>query len=177
MNVKNRQQLLTLVALTALVLLVGDRFILTPLVKSWNERSARIIELRKNVSKGAQILDREPTVRARWQDMSANTLASDNSEAEDQLFKAFDRWARESRLNLKSIKPQWKHTSDDYMTLECRIDALGNLEAFTRFLYNIEKDPLALKMDAVEITTRDATGSQLSLGLLVSALVLTPKEK
>ena len=177
MQTNNRQQLLTLVALTALVLLVGDRFILTPLVKSWNERSARIIELRKNVSKGAQILDREPTVRTRWKEMSTNTLASDNSEAEDQVFKAFDRWAQESRISISSIKPQWKHNSEDYLTLECRVDAAGNLAALTRFLYNIERDALALKVDAVEITSRDNNGSQLALGLLVSGLVLTPKEK
>lgn len=177
MNAKNRQQLLTVAAIAAIVLLVGDRFILTPLIKSWNERSTRIADLRKSVSKGAQILDREQNVRARWKEMSANTLASDNSEAEDQVLKAFDHWSLESRLSISSIKPQWKHNSEDYMTLECRVDATGNLAALTRFLYNIEKDPLALKVDAVEISSRDATGSQLSLGLLVSALVLTPKEK
>lgn len=177
MNAKNRQQLLTIAAIAAIALLVGDRFILSPLIKSWNDRSTRIVELRKSVSKGAQILDREQTVRTRWNEMSANTLASDNSEAEDQVFKAFDRWAQESRISISSIKPQWKHNSEDYLTLECRVDAAGNLSSLTRFLYNIEKDALALKVDAVEITSRDNNGSQLALGLVVSGLVLTPKEK
>ena len=177
MNVKNRKDLLTIVALVAGVLLVGDRFILTPLIKSWNDRANRIIELRKQVTHGAQVLERERTVRTRWEEMRANTLASDGSEAEDQVLKAFDKWSQESRISISSIKPQWKHNSEDYMTLECRVDAAGSLASLTHFLYSIEKDPLAMKVEAVEITSRDNNGSQLALGLLVSALVLTPKER
>ena len=94
MNVKNRKDLLTIVALVAGVLLVGDRFILTPLIKSWNDRANRIVELRKQVTHGAQVLERERTVRTRWEEMRANTLASDGSEAEDQVLKAFDKWSQ-----------------------------------------------------------------------------------
>ena len=177
MQTNPRQQLLTIVALAAVGLFVFDRFILSPVVKSLKDRTTRIAELRLNILKGAQILDREKTVRTRWKEMSTSTLASDNSEAEDQVFKAFDRWAQESRISISSIKPQWKHTSEDYLTLECRVDALGNLAALTRFLYNLERDALALKVDAVDITSRDNNGTQLALGLLVSGLVLTPKEK
>ncbi len=177
MQTNPRQQLLTIVALAAVGLFVFDRFILSPVVKSLKDRTTRIAELRLNILKGAQILDREKTVRTRWKEMSTSTLASDNSEAEDQVFKAFDRWAQESRISISSIKPQWKHTSEDYLTLECRVDAAGNLAALTRFLYNLERDALALKVDAVDITSRDNNGTQLALGLLVSGLVLTPKEK
>ena len=59
------------------------------------------------------------------------------------------------------------------MTLECRADASGSLSALTRFLYEIEKDPLALRIDSLEITARDNTGQQLSLNLQVSGLLLT----
>jgi hypothetical protein len=62
------------------------------------------------------------------------------------------------------------------MTLECRADAFGNMQALTRFLYDVEKDPLALKVEAVEITTRDNDGQELSLALQVSGLVLGVQE-
>ena len=58
------------------------------------------------------------------------------------------------------------------MTYECRADAFGSLPSITRFLYEIEKDPLALKIESVEINARDNTGQQLSLGLQVSGLRL-----
>jgi hypothetical protein len=43
------------------------------------------------------------------------------------------------------------------------------------FLYSIEKDPLALKLEMVEISTRDPEGQVLNLGLQISGLVLTPQ--
>jgi hypothetical protein len=75
-----------------------------------------------------------------------------------------------------SITPQWKRDNDERMTLECRVDAAGNLQTITRFLYNVEKDPLALKMDTVEIAARDTLGQQLALTLQISGLSLNLKQ-
>jgi hypothetical protein len=58
------------------------------------------------------------------------------------------------------------------MTLECRADAFGSIQAVSRFLYEVERDPLALKVEVVEIMPRDTAGQQLTLGLQVSGLVL-----
>jgi hypothetical protein len=49
--------------------------------------------------------------------------------------------------------------------------------AVSRFLYDVEKDPMALRLEIVEVSSRDAEGQQLALGLQVSGLVLTPQEK
>ena len=92
--------------------------------------------------------------------------------AEGRLLGAFDGWSRESRVSIMSIKPQWKRSDDDFMTLECRVDASGTLATITRFLYEIEHNPLALKVESVELNSRDTTGAQLTLGLQVSGLVL-----
>lgn len=172
MPIKNRQQLLALAAAIGVGLLVGDRLILTPLTKSWKERSHRITELTKSVNQGSLILDREESIRSRWDQMRTNTLPASVSAAENEVLKGFERWSQESRISISSIKPQWKQGGDDFMTLECRADAFGNIQALTRFLYELEKDPLALKVEAVEITTRDNDGQQLTLGLQVSGLQL-----
>jgi hypothetical protein len=127
------------------------------------------------VTQGAQLRDRERTIRERWTGMKTNTLPENISAAENEVLRAFDRWSQESRISIASIKPQSKQEDVDYITYECRADAFGNLQAITRFLYEIEKDSLALKIDSVEINARDTTGQQLSLGLQVSGLRLNPK--
>lgn len=177
MNVKNREQLLIIVSITAVALLAGDKFVLSPLIASLKERAIQIVDLRKSVAHGKQVLERESFIERRWQDMKTNTLSNDVSVAENQMLKAFDRWSQDSRVSISSIKPQWKHSADDYQTLECRVDSFGTLSTLTRFLYNIEKDPLAIKVDAVEISSKDNSGSQLTLGLLVSGLSLNLKER
>jgi len=176
MNINNRQQLLTVVAIAVVAIWAGDKLVFSPLTKMWKERSTRIAELRKSVSQGSLFLARERSIRSRWDSMETNTLPSQASVAENQLLKAFERWSQDSRTSITSIKPQWKRNADDYMTLECRADAFGSVQALTRFLYEMEKDPLALKVEAVEITARDNEGQQLSLALQVSGLLLNPPE-
>jgi hypothetical protein len=121
------------------------------------------------------MLQREDRIHERWDSMRTNTLPDNVSEAENEVLRAFERWSEDSRLSVSSIKPQWKRAGDDYMTLECRADAFGSIQALSQFLYNVEKDPLALKVEAVEITSRDDTGRQLSLALQVSGLLLNPQ--
>lgn len=174
MRIENRQKMLTFVAAAAIALLVGDRVIYGPLAKAWKERTVRIAELRKQVTQGKLMIERERAIRERWQQMRTNTLPSDPSLAEQRVFKAFENWSRMSRINITAIRPQWKQGGEDYRTLECRVDATGSLDTVCRFLYEIEKDPLALKLESVELSARDNTGQQLTLGLLVSGLLLNP---
>lgn len=177
MNPQNRQKLLIILAVGIAALWIGDRLVITPLLQSYKERTARISDLGKTVANGAQLMGRESIIRDRWEGMRTNTLPSEVSIAESKVLKAFDKWSRDSSLSITSVKPQWKHNADDYMTLECRVDASGSLSTITRFLYEVEKDPLALKVDAVELSARDNNGQQLTLGLLVSGLLITPVEQ
>jgi Tfp pilus assembly protein PilO len=176
-NINNRQQLLAILAGAAVALWAGDKLVFSPLTQSWKERATRITELRKSVTQGAQLLEREQSIRRRWESMRTNTLPNQVSVAYSQMFKAFDRWSQDSQISITSIKPQEKQNADDYMTVEFRVDAFGSLATLTRFLYNVEKDPLAVKVEAVEISSRDNEGQQLTLGLQVSGLLLNQPEQ
>lgn len=176
MPIKNRQQLLMVVAGTALALLLGDSLVFTPLVHLWQARSARIVALRKQVDDGDRLLKRDESVQQHWSRMQTNTLPTNASLAEQQVLAAFDKWSQEARVSVNSITPQWKRDNDDYKTLECRVDASGSVGTLARFLYNLEQDPMALKVESVELSARDKTGQQLSLGLQISGLVISPAE-
>ena len=174
MEIRNRQQTLAIVAIAAVALLASDHLIFSPLKDHWKVRAERITELKKEVNQGALLLKREQTVRSRWDNMRTNTLPNNLSAAESEVLKAIDRWSEESRISISSRKPQWRRDSDDYMTFECRIDAVGSMSTLTRFLYEVEKDPIALKVDSMDITARDNDGQQLALALQISGLLLNP---
>lgn len=171
MNGLQRQQWLALGAAAAVGLLVLDWFVVTPLTRAWKARSERIARLRSEVQQGRLLLQREAALRPRWQSMVTNLLASEPSTAEAQVLRAFERWAAASQVSITSVRPQWRSGAGNLQTLECRVEAGGSLGALTRFLYELERDLLAVKVDALELSARDDTGSQLSLGLQVSGLV------
>ena len=104
--------------------------------------------------------------------MSANALPANTSLAENQVLTAFTDWSRSSGAEITSVMPQWKNDSTNYMTLNCRVEATGNLGTLSQFLYQVEKGPMALKPDSVELSAQDPTGQQLTLGLQVSGLAL-----
>jgi len=171
-QIKNRQQLLIIGAIVAIALFAGDQLVLSPLIKIWGARATRVAELRKQITQGKMLVLREQSIRSRWEQMSRNALPNNSSAAEQQVYKAIDLWAQNSGVALSAITPQWKHESDDYMTFECRVDAAGDLGKLSRFLYSVERDPMALKLELVELGARDKDGQQLSLGLQLSGLVL-----
>ena len=177
MQIKNRQQFLAIITIVAVALLAGDKFVRAPLYNAWQSRRNEIGDLRKRVADGKTWMQREASLRARWQTMRANTFPNNSSVAEQQVRTAFDRWCRDSGITRESFTPQWKHDADNYLTLECRAEASGKLNAVSRFLYEIEKDPLAFRLENVEISSRDPEGQMLALGLQISALVLSPQEK
>ena len=173
MKIENRQRLLTILAGAVVALFAADKLLLEPLTASFKQRDTHIAELRKQVADGQQVLKREQSLRGRWDYMRTNTLPDNPSLAEQQVFKAFDKWSQESHIGITSITPQLKHDADEFSTMEFRVEASGNLAAVSQFLYAIEKDPMALKLETTEISARDTEGQVLSLGLQVSGLVLT----
>jgi Tfp pilus assembly protein PilO len=170
--IKNRQQVLIIAAIAAIVLFAGDHLVLSPLLKSWNARAKHIADLRTEIARDKMLVQREQSIRNRWQQMSRNALPNNASAAEQKVVQAIDLWAQNSGVVISAITPQWKHDSDDYTTYECRVDAAGDLDKVNHFLYSIERDPMALKLELVELGAKDKEGQVLSLGLQLSGLVL-----
>jgi Tfp pilus assembly protein PilO len=175
-KIDNRQKALALVAISAVALLAGDRLLITPLTGLWKGCASRISELRGNIDQGTSLLAREQAIRGRWAGMRKSVLPADASAAESKVLTAVERWTRVSGITFTSIKPQWKQNADDYKTLECRVDATGDMESITRFIYELERDPLALRVEDLELSARDDNGQQISLGLRFTALVLTGEQ-
>ncbi len=172
MKIENRQQLLIVLTVALGVLYAADQIVLEPLIGWWKARAQTVAQLRTQVHDGKQLIQRESGLRSRWDQMRTNTLPNNASLAEQQILKAFDNWSRESGADVNGIMPQWKNDSDDYITLNCRVEASGDLGTLSRFIYDIEKGPMGLKLESVEFSTRDNNGQQLTLNLQISGLVL-----
>ena len=173
---QNRQKVLLIATAAAVALYVLDAVLLTPLTKTWQTHAAEIVKLKKDVARGRSLIERGPQTQRKWAEMQAGALPKDAAQAEQDLISAFDRWGRDNRIELGSIKPQWKRGTDRYSTLECRVDATGTLATLSRFLFELEKSPVALRVESVELTARDEGGNKLTLGLIVSGLRMAPLE-
>ncbi len=170
MELKNRERLLALTALLCFGLWASDQLIFTPMHNLWIERAEAIAVLEESLSKGLLLIKREDAMKERSQFMRVHDLPDDVAVAENQVLKSVERWVQTSGLQLTSFKPRWIQEDDDYFRLECRAAAMGDIETVAKFLYELERDSLALKVEEIEIASRDDDGSQLSLGVIFSGL-------
>lgn len=172
-----RQRLLLLVAAAGLCLLALDRVLFTPLGQVWQAHRTEINALQLSLTNGRSLVDRAGQLQRSWAAMQSGALPKESAQAEQDLISAFDRWGRASGVELGSIRPQWKRgATDRYSLLECRVDATGAMPAMNRFLYELERSPLALRVDSLELTARDDRGQKIGLSLVVTGLRLAPLE-
>jgi hypothetical protein len=173
-QIKNRQQFLTILTLTAIGLLVLDKIVTPPLTSLWTKHSSQIATLKKQVNNGVILEHRKESLRQQWASIKSSALTNDTTAAELQLGTGLNNWAQKSGIQIDNIAPNWKPGSDaSFKTLECRVDVSGSIDRLTQFMYELETDPLALKVQSVEMTSKDNTGSVIALGVQVSGLVLT----
>ena len=172
MKIENRQQFLIVLTIVAAGLFVGVNFIITPLTGWWEGRATQIKDLRAKVKNGQSLVRREAYIRGDWDNMRTNALPANTSLAEHQLLNAVDDWSRRSGVEITSLMPQWKSDDTNYLTINCRVETSGDLGTLSRFLYELEKGPMALRVDSVELAAHDNTGQQMTLGLDLNGLAL-----
>jgi Tfp pilus assembly protein PilO len=177
MKIKNRQDFLVVLTIAVAALALAVNFIFPPIVNWWSARQKQISTLHEQVRNGNLTLRRAEAIQSHWDSMRTNALPTIPSEAEQRFLKAVDGWAHDSGAEITSITPQWKNESTNYMTLNCRVETGGDISSLCKFIYDIEKGPLPLRLDTVELGAHDTAGQQLTLGLEINGLALILNDK
>lgn len=167
----NREKYLTIAAIGVISLFVLDKMIVAPLTNLWNDRAKEINYLTKDVTKGRQLVAREDMLRERWTEMNMRALPEDRPDAESQIFNSIDEWSRSARLKTTRIIPNWRD-EDDHSKLSFRVEASGDMEAVMRFLYDLDGEQLAMRVESFDLGSLDKRGKSLALDLMLSGLEL-----
>lgn len=171
MDSEKRKRLLLIVAGVCISAWLADRLVFTPLYHLWTARSTEIEQLGQDIAKGAGLLDRQPALEARWDGMKKRALPNRVADAETAVLESVSRWTNDSHLSVTSVKPRWNPPEKESRTLEIQLEATGTIEALTKFAYDLESDPLPLRVEDLEIVSQDEKGGRLNLALRFTALV------
>jgi len=141
----------------------GDHFIVEPLIANWKARSAEIADLRQKISQGEALIEHKDALREHWSDMRRRSLPTDGAKAEIEMQTAVGNWTKAASVVVSDIKPRWTENDETGGQLEVRLSASGKLPDLARFLYELEHDPISIRLDDVEIRARDDKGKELLL--------------
>lgn len=173
---KSREKLLLILTAGVFLFFIADKVVIGPMFETWKQRSTDIDVLREDLDRGEYLVSRQARYEADWGSMKEESLLSDFSSAEKETLTAIDRWASQSRFSVSMLRPTWLDGDDEVAEgarkLEIRLSGTGDMRSITRFLYEMERDALAVKVEDVEITARDEKGRELSLDVRMTGLVL-----
>jgi hypothetical protein len=176
MAVKSNERTLMIAAMLCLGLLAGKQLVWKPVKAGWDRRAARITELDTKLFRGERLLESEEKVDREWTAMRAQSLPGSSADAESRVLAAVNRWSGESRMTVTSQRPRWLPTEpEEGGRLEVRVSGNGDMRSISRFLYELERDPLALRLEDVTIQARDERGTALTLDARLTGLVV-PEE-
>lgn len=177
MPTKGRQTVLVVATGVCLCILAADRLLITPTVRAWEERTKRIRELRTAIASSESLLSQRGGWQDRRQALRTYMLPAIPSEAEDMVVKSVDRWARESGLQLTSLRPRLKTGGEARDLLEVNVAGTGPMASIARFLFELETAPLALAIEELDVSSRKQAGASLLLNLRLTGLLKTTEEE
>jgi hypothetical protein len=168
MQNNRREEILKVGAAVAVGLLVLNYFILSPALDHWKEQSVAIGALRTKVARGQQLIARDRAIRDHWAEMLRTQLPEDTSEAGNQVYKAMDRWFRDSGVMLNGLTPNWHQHAEGYDTFDFQVNATSDQASLGHLVHMLEVDPLPARLEDCTIAAKDAKGQQLNLTLKFS---------
>ena len=174
----NRERLLTITAMICVGLLLTVYLVINPLAANWESRSQKIERLSRRIKQGEQLLARERVYQADWREMRENSLPENTGQAELLVQEAMNRWVDASGINVLTRQPRWNDVRDLGRLYDMRVTASGTLYQVARFLYELEKDPLALRLQEVTLRTdENQAGRELRLTAHFTGIVIPEDER
>ncbi len=172
MDSERRKKILIVATLVCVGAWAADRIVVGPLLGAYQARADRIAELEADLAESEALLERAPSLEARWREMRDAALSPAASEAEQAVLQSVNAWASDSRFRLASIKPRWVTVDSEHRLLEVQVEGAGDMAALARFIYGLESDPLPLRVEELEIRVEDEAAGRLGLTARFSGLVL-----
>ena len=190
-----RERYLLTVAVIVVTIVVGNLLVLQPLLTSWNIRDIEIIRLEGEIKNGNELIlpnpdkpgavTREESYKKIWATYLGGNLNSTNTVAEEKVWRAIEKWRSKSRISLTSVKPQWQNheyeflgkepgenKTHGYRTYDVRLVAEGTMQEAVKFVHAIESDELPLKIEQLELASREKTGKLISVSVHFTGLQL-----
>jgi Tfp pilus assembly protein PilO len=176
MGLSQRERIIVLVTVLVVGALVGDRFVLAPIVNGLGELKAERQKSLTQVKKAKNLLQEKQQIERKKASLSEG-LRSD-AEAESRVAKALDKWAEDARLALTSVKPDRVAGGDKRLKeIIFVIAGKGSLDAVAWFLYQVETSDLPIKVKHMQLGSTSEAGDNMSLELRISTLYLAADEK
>lgn len=176
MVLSKRERIIVIVSIAALVILVLDRYALTPLLDADARVETALAAAKDKQAKDMRLIRQAAgTTSKRWNEMIEGGLKSDPAQSEGQVLHALEGWASEAGLSPLSMKPERVTQTGELREITVQAAGTGSMSAVAGFLWRIESSQMPLRTRDLQLSARREGADDLSMTVRVSTLYLAPQ--
>lgn len=166
-----RELSLLILTATALLLWIGDQYILSPVWAGRQEVSRARQEIAAQVAESENIVQKSgPAAIKQWKQMVEEGLYDDPAKTESMVFSYLSKTSTTYGVVLSSIQPDYGIREKGVGTLLFTVSGTGHALKVYEFIWDIETSELPILLETVHISSKDANSGQVSLQLKMSAI-------
>lgn len=174
MKLSQREKRIVWVVVAVVGLWAGDQYGLTPYMDKRAALAKELDQARATALQNQRLIDLyQPNLKT-LKEMQDNGLTSDPSAMEGRVLHSVDDWARDARLSLQTVKRERMEQDKQYGRIVFNASGTGNMEAVSRFLWNIQTAKIPARVTDAVISSRKDGVDDLQLTVKFSTLVAGP---
>ena len=171
-----RERNILIAAVLAVGLLIGDRYVLTPVLNARTQTRQRLDLLISEAAQSQTVLKKQNAVRGEWEDMQRAGLTDDAEKTVSDVLRFLRDSSDRHRLSLSSIQPERLQSKQGLTEIDFTFSGTGTISAVTGFLWDIESVSMPLRIKSLGLGAGDEYASKMSVQIKMSSICIAPDD-
>lgn len=172
-NLTKREKKLFYLTMFLIFVWITYNFVIKPIIVKWKELDDKIEEKSRELEKNIRMIDRKERIEHEYKNYaSAVKMGGSEEEEMAKFLTEIESLASSSSVHIIEIKPRPSKKIQFYKKYLIELDAEGNINQLSKFIYDIQNSSQLLKVDKFSLGTKGAGTNLLKCRLLVSKILI-----
>lgn len=172
-NLTKREKNLFYLAMFLIFVWITHNFVIKPIIVKWKELDDKIEEKSLKLEKNIRMIDRKERIEHEYENYaSAVKMGGSEEEEMAKFLTEVESLASSSSTHIIEIKPRPSKKIQFYKKYLIDLDAEGDINQLSKFIYDIQNSSQLLKVDKFSLGTKGAGTNLLKCRLLVSKILI-----
>jgi Tfp pilus assembly protein PilO len=172
-----REHLIILITAIAVILLVADKYCLSPMLDHYSQRKQNMEKLRTELQQSMAAIDRKNILQKQWDRMKESGLTEDSEQMESSVLRYVKDSSLKNNIILSSVQPDRVSVSHDVEEMEFIVSGSGSMDSITKFLWDMETMNFPIKIKTFQLGSNDESARQMSLQVKLSSICISLQNK
>lgn len=172
-NLSQREKRLFYLTIGLIAALFIYRFVIRPVVVTWKGLDEKISVTNLKFEKSQKMLSLKGRIQRDYEKYASSVkMAASEEEEMAKFLTEIESLARSSSVHISGIKPLPIKKVDFYKKYIVELEAEGDINQVSKFIYDIQNSPQLLRIDKFSLGTKGAGTNLLKCNILISKVLI-----